>query len=160
MKDLTFDQMIKVSHSLGIDLFNAVVSLKLKDKKLPISFYRNYYNASERQAEASGILELVKLGVMETRQPNYYHVTDKGIEQFKKQFLELAIYKRRADRDEQYLRHRINFYCAFYNYKFCENNSDHVIAAYQNYWIKKQRVSHTTEDVIRRFRSELKRFFK
>ena len=56
------------------------------------------------------------------------------------------------------LRHKINFYCSFYNYRFCDDNSSHVIDVYNRYWVKKQRVSHTTEDVIKRFKSELKKY--
>jgi len=146
-----------VSHSLGVDLFKAVMSFKLKDKKLPRTFYRNYYNASKRQAEIAGIYDLIKLGYMACGNPEYYYVTEKGIEQFRLQFSEMAIYKKKQDVDIDNLKHRINFYCSFYYYKFCDDNSRHVIDAYQNYWVKKFRVSHTTEDVIKRFRLELKR---
>lgn len=157
---LSFSELKIISHSLGIDLFNAVMSLKLKDKKLPTSFYRNYYNASERQVTISGIDNLVKRGFMETRQKDYYHVTEKGIEQFKKQFLELAIYKPKKELNIGYLRHRINFYCTFYNYSFCENNSDHVIEYAHKYFIGREYVSHTTKDVILRFKTELKKLSK
>jgi len=156
---LSFSDLQLVSHSLGIDLFKAVISFKLKDKKLPRTFYRNYYNASKRQAEIAGIYDLIKLGYMACGNPEYYYVTEKGIEQFRLQFSEMAIYKKKQDVDIDNLKHRINFYCSFYNYKFCDDNSRHVIDAYQNYWVKKFRVSHTTEDVIKRFRLELKRFF-
>jgi hypothetical protein len=156
---LSFSDMQLVSHSLGIDLFKSVMSFKLKDKKLPKTFYRNYYNASKRQAEIAGIYDLIKLGYMARGNPEYYYVTEKGIEQFRLQFSEMAIYKKKQEVDIDNLKHRINFYCSFYNYKFCDDNSRHVIDAYQNYWVKKFRVSHTTEDVIKRFRLELKRFF-
>lgn len=148
-----------ISHSLGIDLFKAVMSVKLKDKKLPRTFYRNYYNASKRQAEIAGIYNLIGLGYMACGNPDYYSVTENGIDQFRKQFSEMAIYKKRSEIDIDNLKYRINFYCTFYHYNFCDDNSRHVIDAYQTYWVKNQRVSHTTEDVIRRFRLELKRFF-
>jgi len=156
----SFDELKIISHSLGIDLFRAVISLKLKDKKLPISFYRNYYNASERQAAIVGIDKLIERSLMETTQKDYYHVTEKGIELFKKQFSELAIYKPKKELNIDYLRHRINFYCRFYNYNFCENNSDHVIEYAYKYFVGREYVSHTTKDVILRFKTELKKLSK
>ena len=157
---LSFSEFGKVSHALGIDLFKAVMSLKLKDKRLPKTFYRNYYNASQRQAENEGINLLVEKGIMKQIQPEYYSVTEIGIEQFRKQFSELAIYKSKGERDTDYLRHRINFYCSFYNYNFCNNNSDHVIEYAPKYLIEKEYVSHTTKDVINRFKTELKALLK
>ena len=59
-----FNDLRTISHSLGIDLFKAVISSKLKDKKLPKEFYRNYYNASQKQAEIAGIDKLVEGGFM------------------------------------------------------------------------------------------------
>jgi len=157
---LSFNDMVLISHSLGIDLFNSVMSFKLKDKKLPKEFYRNYYNTSKEHAEVCGISDLIELGYMVSGHPEYYHVTQKGIEQFRIQFSELAIYEKKQDVDIQNLKHRINFYCSFYNYKFCEDNSEHIIEYYQKYYLEGHRVSHTTEDVIKRFESELKKFFK
>lgn len=157
---LSFSDMKLVSHSLGIDLFKSVMSFKLKDKKLPRTFYRNYYNASKRQAEMVGIYDLIKLGYMACGNPEYYYVTEKGIEQFRLQFSEMAIYKKKQDIDIDNLKHRINFYCSFYNYKFCDDNSDHVIEYAPKYLINKEYVSHTTKDVIDRFKSELKALLK
>jgi len=149
-----------ISHSLGIDLFKSVMSYKLKDKKLPRTFYRNYYRASKRQAEIAGIYQLINLGYIACGNSEYYHVTDKGKEQFRYQFSEMAIYKKREEIDIDDVRHRINFYCTFYHYNFCDDNSRHVIDAYLDYRIKGFSVSHTTEDVIKRFKPELKKFFK
>lgn len=156
----SFDELKIVSHSLGIDLFKAVISLKLKDKKLPLSFYRNYYNCSDRQAAIIGINTMVENGYMETRQKDYYHVSEKGIELFKKQFSELAIYKPKNEMNIDYLKNRINFYCTFYNYRFCDNNSEHVIEYAYKYFIGREYVSHTTKDVILRFKTELKKLSK
>ena len=156
---LSFSDLKVVSHSLGIDLFTAVMSFKLKDKKLPKTFYRNYYNASERQAELAGIYNLIKLGYMACGNPEYYYVTEKGIEQFRLQFSEMAIYKKKQDTDIENLKYRINFYCTFYNYKFCDDNSEHIFHYYKEYYLKGFYVSHTTKDTILRFRLELKRFF-
>lgn len=65
----------------------------------------------------------------------FYFVNEIGEKQFRKQFSELANYKPVKLRDLSYLKHRINFYCDFYNYHFCDNNSKHIIDAYLNYWI-------------------------
>lgn len=160
MKDLSLKEMLLISHSLGVDLFKAVISTKQKDKKLPKEFYRNYFNAGKTHSDIEHISKLISDGFMETRQENYYYVTDLGISKFTNQFNEMAFYKPKSEMSIDYLKHRINFYCSFYNYNFCEDNSDHILNTFQNYWLKKLRVSHTTEDVIRRFQSELKQFFK
>ena len=157
---LSFSDLKLVAHSLGIDLFKSVISLKQKDKKLPFSFYRNYYNASERQAGIAGIDKLVEKGFMEKSVLNYYYVTDRGIEKFKKQFSELAIYKPKSEMNIDYLRHRINFYCTFYNYNFCANNSDHVIEYAYKLLIGREYVSYTTKNVIGQFKTELKKLVK
>jgi len=159
--ELNFQQLKIISHTLGIDLFKAAMSHNLKDKRLPISFYRNYYNASTRQAEVYGINTLVGMGYMMQFRYEYYSVTDKGIKQFVKQYNELVNYRPKNDRnDVEYLKHRINFYCDFYNYNFCNDNSSHILEYAKRYLIDKDRVSHTTEDVILRFKNELRRFLK
>lgn len=162
MKTLTLKQMLLISHSLGVDLFNAVISLKKKDKILMKEFYRNYFNISKDSYEYKEIMELVDLGYMVEFEKNYFRVTEDGINQFKKQYDELAIYKPKAEQDIPYLRHRINFYCEFYHYNFGDSgkyNFEHIHSSYINYWLKKYKVSHTTEDVILRFKNELKKFY-
>lgn len=69
-------------------------------------------------------------------------------------------YKPTKLRDLSYLKHKINFYCDYYNYHFCDDNSQHIIDAYLNYWIKKYYVSHTTEDTIKMFKNELNSYYK
>lgn len=157
---ISFSDMRLISHSLGIDLFKAVMSLKLKDKKLPRTFYRNYYNASKRQAEIAGIPSLIDKGILKQIQPEYYSVSDKGIAIFKQRFYQMAIYKPKKSFDIDYLKHRINFYCSFYNYKFCDDNSNHVLEYAAKLLINKEYVSHTTKDVILRFKTELKKLIK
>ena len=39
----TKEELSKISHSLGIDIFRASMSHKRKDKTLPKEFYRNYF---------------------------------------------------------------------------------------------------------------------
>ncbi len=157
---MTTQQWLIISHSIGVDLFKSVISVKKKDKVLLKEFYRNYYNVSEGGANYDLIQQFVKDGIMETRQKDYYHVSDLGIEKFKEYYAKMAIYKPVKELTVDDLRHKINFYCDFYNYRFCENNSAHVISAFINYTLKGFHTSHTTTDVIRQFKPELKRFYK
>lgn len=151
--------MFKISHALGIDLFNAVMSDKLKDKQLPVEFYRNRY-----QKETDEVFdELVILGLaVKTKWQDlpYYYVNVKGIELYKNQYHSMIEYKSPRDRDLKYLKNKINFYCDYRYYRFCDDNSDHIISAYLNYWINSYYVSHTTKDVILRFNNELRRYYK
>lgn len=90
----------------------------------------------------------------------FYQVTNEGEKQFRKQFIEIANYKPKKERNLAYLKHRINFYCSYRYYHFCDDNSEHIISAYLNYWVKKYKVSHTTEDTILRFKNELASYYK
>jgi hypothetical protein len=101
--------MFLVSHSIGIELFEAVMSDKLKDKTLPVEFYRNYFNVGKGSADYDSVIQLVELGIMSIITDNYYRVTEKGIEQFKKQFSELAVYIPKNKLDINYLKNKINF---------------------------------------------------
>lgn len=155
----TFSCMKTISHCLGIDYFRAVMSQKLKDKKLPDSFYRNYFNA-EKHSDLDALCECGYAVRQEHLKMNYYHITELGIEKFRKQFAEQAIYTPVKDRDINWLRNRINFYCDFYGYNFCKNNSDHVIEYAKKYFVDKEYVSHTTKDVLLQFKTELKKLVK
>lgn len=159
MQELNLKQMLKISHALGIDLFKSVISHKLKDKTLPKEFYRNRF-----QTEHDEIFEgLVTIGYAEKTKWQdlpFYCVTDDGEKQFMKKFSEMVIYKPKQLRDLSYLKHRINFYCSFYNYHFCDDNSKHIIDEYSNKYINGIYVSHTTKDCIQRFKTELKSYHK
>lgn len=154
MTKLSLKQMNQIAHALGIDLFKAVMSNKLKDKKLPVEFYRNRY-----QHENDSIFEeLILLGLADKakwQDLTFYSVNKAGEEKFREQYANLVEYKPLKDRDLSYLRNKINFYCDFYGYRFGSDNFEHVISAYNNYWLKKYKVSHTTEDTILRFKSDL-----
>lgn len=156
---LTQPQMFQIAHAFGIDLFKSVMSHKLKDKILPKEFYRNRF-----QKEYDEIFEeLITLGYAEKTKWQdlpFYIVTDEGEKQFRKQFNEIVNYKPKEFRDLEYLKRRINFYCSFYNYHFCDDNSKHIIDYYLNYWIDGKYVSHTTKDVILKFKSELNSYYK
>lgn len=160
MERLTDYQMLYVAHSLGIDLFKAVISLKKKDKVLPKEFYRNYFNTTKNGGNYADIMILVNLGVMKERIKNYYYITEEGINQFKSQYNDLVIYKPKKELDVEYLKHRINFYCMFYHYKYGGDNSEHVISYYINYYLKGHYISHTTKDVINQFKTDLKLYYK
>jgi len=149
--------MLEMSHTLGIDLFNAVVSNKRKDKILPKEFYRNRF-----QSDKNDILDnLCKYGCVAKTEHlglNFYHITERGIDEYKKKYNNLV--EIRKDKNIDYLKKRINFYCEFYNYYFCNDNSKHIIEAFKDYYVNKYRVSHTTEDVINKFKTELKAYYK
>ncbi len=72
MKKLTLKQLSLLSHSLGIDLFQAVVSLKKKDKQLPEQFYRNYFNTSQKSFDFEYIKELISIGVINQFRPEFF----------------------------------------------------------------------------------------
>ena len=159
MKELNLKEMLQISHAFGIDLFRSMLSDKLKDKKLPDIFYRNRY-----QKEHDDIFEeLILKGFAEKTKWQdlpYYYVNVSGEEQYRKQYNDMVKYKPSKERDLEYLKNKINFYCDYYNYRFCSDNSEHIISAYINYWIKKYRVSHTTEDTILKFKNELEKYYK
>lgn len=159
MKELTLKQMSQIAHAFGVDLFRAAMSHKLKDKTLPKEFYRNRYQKEHDEV----FEELVTIGYAQKakwQELSFYHVSNDGEIQFRKQFAEIVNYKPEKQRDLVYLKHRINFYCSWCCYRFCDDNSSHVISAYLHYWLKKYRVSHTTEDTITKFKTELKFHYK
>jgi hypothetical protein len=158
IQELTLKQMFQIAHAFGIDLFKAAISHKLKDKTLPVLFYRNRF-----QKEYDEVFEeLVTIGYAEKKKWQdvpFYHVTDEGEKQFRKQFIEIVNYKPEKERDLAYLKHRINFYCSYRYYYFCDDNSEHIISAFVNYYVKRYKVSHTTEDTIIRFKNELLSYY-
>jgi len=155
MEKYNKEELEKIADSLGIRLFESVMSHNKKDKQLPNEFYRNYYqcetdNTFEKLIEKGFAVKDKRLSL------NYYFITDLGIDKFRTQFSELVNYKPKKERDLNYLKNRINFYCDFYNYKFCEDNSEHVISAYVNYFLKGFCMSRTTTDCVNRFKPELR----
>jgi hypothetical protein len=156
---LSLLEMLEISHALGIDLFKAVMSNKLKDKNLPKEFYRNRF-----QAESNKLFDdLIDRGFANKQRfldLNFYYITESGIEQYKVQYNELVKYVSSKNKSIENLKHRINFYCDFYNYRFGSDNAEHVIDYYKKYYINKEYVSHTTKDCINWFKNELKYFHK
>jgi hypothetical protein len=149
-------ELQRISHSLGINLFEAFMSHSKKAKTLPKEFYRNRY-----QTESDEVLDgLVENGFAVKRQHLnliFYHITEKGIELYREDFKGIVNYKPKSERGLSYLRQRINLYCNFYNYTL---RADYVIDEYSNKFSKGIYVSHTTKDVIVSFKSELKAHFK
>jgi hypothetical protein len=159
--ELTIKQLDIIAHSLGINLFNAILSDKNKDKILPNEFYRNYYCISDENSYSfQSIKELITYNLMEKFSDGIYIVTELGKLEFIQHFHKLVIYKPLGERDENYLKHKINAYCNFYNYKFCEDNSEHIISYFKNYYLLGYKVSFTTLDVINRFKKDLKKLYK
>lgn len=161
MQQLNHIQLQLIAHSIGIDLLKAVISNKKKDKALPAEFYRNRFNAGPTHSDMDTIKSLISIGAMSgfPQSPDFYYVTKAGISQFKKQFAELAVYKRPAERDKAYISHQINFYCQFYNYCFSDNNAESVFGDFQKYFWQKYYMSHTMTDVVNKFKTDLKRLF-
>lgn len=153
---LSLSQINRISHSLGINFYHAMISHNKRDKILPAEFYRNYY-----QVESDTTLdELVKKKyAIKQRRMNlqYYFITDLGIEVFRKDFSKIIEYVPKEKRGLAYLRQRINLYCKFHNYTF---GADHILDEYFNKFAKKIYVSHTTKDTINTFKAELKQYFK
>lgn len=157
MEKYNKEEIRKVAHSLGIKLFESIMSHKKKDKQLPIDFYRNYYQ-SEKDDTFEKLIEK-GLAVKDKQMGlNYYFITHLGVQKFRTEFAELVNYRPKKERDLQYLKDRINFYCDFYCYKFGGDNSEHVISAYVNYFLKGYYMSHTTTDCVNRFKNELRTF--
>ena len=111
MIKLNTDSLKLISHSLGINLIEKVISPYMKHKSLPNEFYRNYYNAPDGHYKMNIIKKLLKIGVMEKFEKDYYRITEKGLYSFREMFESIAIAKKPKDRDTEYLKHRINFYC-------------------------------------------------
>ena len=159
MEKLTIQQMNKMAHAFGVDLYKAVMSHNKNDKKLPKEFYRNRY-ITKYDPTFIELMEKGYAGKNNLQDLNYYFVTDEGEKQFRTQFVELVNYKIKEERDLEYLKHRINFYCSYCGYNFCNDNSEHVIEYYLKYFINKEYVSHTTKDAINAFKKELNSYYK
>jgi hypothetical protein len=88
-EQLSFKETSLIAHSLGINLYNAKVSKKKKDKKLPTSFYRNYFCASPGHTDYVTLDSLEKRGILHKWQQYtniYFGVTEMGIAIFKQEF--------------------------------------------------------------------------
>ena len=155
-------QLLIVSHSLGIDLFCAIISNKKKDKQLPAEFYRNRFNASVNHSDYPILEELVKLGIMEQWQPDWYYVTDHGISEFKKEFAKCAMYKPVPERDVQYLKDKIDFYVEFYGFGLVCGYpiSQFIIEEYLYCYLEGGYVGKETLQIIRKFKKELSNLYK
>ena len=155
----TKGEMDRISHSLGINMYKAVMSHSKKDKTLPKEFYRNRYQAASDEY----LDQLVENGFAETAMMSdlkFYRITEAGIKKFRSQFAETVNYQPKELRDLAYLKHRINWYCMWANYNFGGDNAEHILDEYENKFSKGFYVSHTTEDTINQFKSELKSYFK
>lgn len=87
---MTSKQMEIVGHSLGINVYNARETKDIQDTILPRQFYRNNFVVrTDKHHDFSILSELEKLNYM-GRYTKFgdlvFYVTDKGIEDFRKQF--------------------------------------------------------------------------
>jgi len=94
MKKLSYNQICKVGHSLGIHYYGVMLpDAKKEDKKLPKQFYRNRYITTGKTGSYSELMTLVEMGymgseTMEESENIFFYVTDQGIEEFRNQFKE------------------------------------------------------------------------
>lgn len=83
-----------VGHSLGINVYHAKVSKKKRDKKIPKEYYRNRFCASENHEDWVFLVSLEEQKIMKRGvkinegRDTLWYVTDFGILEFKKQFLQ------------------------------------------------------------------------
>lgn len=83
-----------VGHSLGINVYHAKNSKKKRDKKLPKEYYRNRFCASETHEDWVFLVSLEEQKIMERGvkinegRDTLWYVTDTGIKQFEKEFLQ------------------------------------------------------------------------
>lgn len=159
MRELSADEIKKVAHSLGVDLFTMIMSDKKKEKELPQEFYRNYYQ-TESDFTLNGLVKDELATKQQRMNQNVYFITEKGEKLFRDTIKEKINYCAKKERDIEYLKTKINLYCWYYNYKFGDDNSEHVISSYQNYFLKGFRTSHTTTDCVNKFKAELKKYLK
>ena len=62
--ELTFKEASILAHTLGVNLLHAKVSKKAVDKRLPKSFYRNRFCASENNDDFECLVSLSNKGLM------------------------------------------------------------------------------------------------
>lgn len=82
-----------IGHTLGINIYNAKLSNRKKDKYLPLDFYRNYYcygyiNSNDKLDRRMQILK--NKGFIKTWDQHgclYFCISEKGIELFKNKFI-------------------------------------------------------------------------
>lgn len=91
--NLSDNEMDVISHSLGLNWFHAVRSLKKKDKKLPNEYYRNRFCTSQGSEYYKTIIGLVEKGFMNERMnvispDQLFMVTEIGKAEFKRQWNE------------------------------------------------------------------------
>jgi len=154
----TIPELKLISHSLGHDLFGSIMSTKLKDKEIPTDFYRNYYQISEHET----LDELVEKELAMKRivfGDGVYHISDKGIDKYIAEVKEMLIFERPSNRTREYVTNRIDFYCEWMGYKFGKDIAQHVFDEYDNFK-KGHYLSHTTTDVVHRFKSEIRTLLK
>ena len=146
-----------ISHSLGVSLYHNILSKKKKERVLPVEFYRNYYSHKGKDL----LWSMENKGLLTKREVfggNVFHATDKAIEIFKKDYLILVPYLPIKSQGIDYLKKKINSYCWINQYNFCEDNSNHVIQYYKEYFKEGHYVSSTTNDCILTFQKELKKW--
>jgi len=158
--ELTIKHFELMAHSLGINLFHAMLSDKKADRTFPESHYRNHFNTAPNGVEYERIIDLVNQGLMFQIKPDYYGVTEEGKAGLGIWFVENFEYKPKSKQDLNYLLKKINPYTMYYRYKFGEDNAAEILKYYKNYTSKGFKTSHTVTDTINRFKTQLKKHYR
>lgn len=92
MKDRHFEIL---GNMLGVNTYNAIKSKKAKDKVLPSEYYRNRFITNNQTLDWEDMKEMQKLKWVDVNLKYktlgnnvLFFVTEKGIEQFEKEFNE------------------------------------------------------------------------
>lgn len=163
MSKINFKHYMLMCHALGVDMDDGVYNDQKRYKEFPQNHYRNYFNTHKDSYDYEYIDLLMKLGLMgrlDHKTNDYYYVTALGILETKNFFEIWVKYVPERNRlDKEYIARKIDFYCLQCNYVFGKNNSEAIFDMFKNYFWQNHYMSHTTNDVINKFRRELKRLF-
>ncbi len=150
MKELTLSHLKIMEICLSISIIKRMLWRKKAGKKLPNEFIINYCT----HIDSPEFTQLVEWGYMVNHRDDKYCVTKMGYEKFKETVDPIVKYERLTDRDLNYLKRRIDFYCDYYGYRFSKDNYNNILTAF---WKFKNGigVSEIMENICRLFEAEI-----
>lgn len=167
--ELTTTDYLNIAHSLGIDLYKAIMSNKLKDKVFPKEFYRNFYNIKYTSPNFDEIKKLVDLGLMVEGKKYFFSVTEDGIDELKEFYKWEVIYiPKNLQIPPEYLAMlhkanvtgKINFYCDYHEIDLgVENNAQLIIDKFSRDYLEGFPISDKITRVIKKFEKDLRNYF-
>lgn len=152
--ELTAFELKTIGHSLGVHVYGIITNRNTrKDRILPKEFYRNYYSYKgdelfDKMVEDGLFTAEVRFG------NNVFFVTEAGERKFRSDFQKLCPYVKPKDRGVAYLSTNIDSYCFICDYTL---DSESIFRYFRDYYLKGHRVSSSVEDVIERFKKNLKK---